>query len=87
MTKADFEEKYGNFKLTFSKYYKYSFTYKGTTSDGVEIEAIFGGGSDDIYKTEVTNNGTEFVGNPIDYFWRYVHAKKGKDIVFEWSED
>jgi hypothetical protein len=86
MTKADFENKYGDFKLTFSRYYKYSFTYTGATDDGVEIEASYGGNGEDIYKHEVVNNDKEFVGKPVDDFWSSITARIGKDVIFHWDE-
>jgi len=46
--------KYGETKMKFSSYYKYSFTFKGITGDGEEIFASIGGESDDIYRTSIS---------------------------------
>lgn len=45
---------YGEVKMKFSSYYKYTFTYKGTTSDGNTVYASIGGSADDIYKLSVS---------------------------------
>ena len=52
MTREEFFEKYSNELLTFEYYYKYTFGYKGVTSDGkYEITAYIGGETADaIYK-------------------------------------
>lgn len=53
MTRAEIIEQYGDIGLFFAHYYKYSFTYTGTTEDGVKIIAVRGGCGDDIYKDDV----------------------------------
>jgi hypothetical protein len=60
LTKEQFIEKYGDIEMYFQEYYKYSFTFKGTTPNGEIIRVSIGGGSDDIYRLEVCdgNNGT-----------------------------
>lgn len=42
-------EKYGNTKLHFSHYNKFTFYFSGLTDDGI-ITVSFGGNADDIYE-------------------------------------
>lgn len=53
MTKEKFIEKYGDILVTFTDYYKYTFTFKGTTRDGKTIVVDVGTDSDSIYRFEV----------------------------------
>lgn len=85
MTREEFYEKYGDVKVKFSDYYKYTFNYVGELSDGGQISVGYGGGSEDIYRHEVVPNveqtitslypytGTAFDkdGNVIDEFYDY----------------
>jgi len=52
MTKSEFIAKYGNRKVKFSSYYKYSFTFV----DGKGLTIRVGGDRDDIYRFSVTAN-------------------------------
>lgn len=54
MTESDFLEKYGDVKVKFHSYYKYSFNFMGTLEDGSTITVSVGGNSDDIYRFNVT---------------------------------
>ena len=45
---------YGNVEVQFVCYYKFVFTYKGTTQDGKTIMVSFGGGADSIYERDVS---------------------------------
>lgn len=53
MTEQDFFDKYGEEAVTFSSYYKYSFTYEGTSKEGHRIVISYGGSADDIYRYDV----------------------------------
>lgn len=53
MTKDEFYEKYGDVKIKFSSYYKYTFTYGGELPDGGRVSVDYGGNSDDIYRFDV----------------------------------
>ena len=53
MTKDEFYEKYGQVKVKFSSYYKYTFTFEGTLNDGGRIVIDVGGSSGEIYRFEV----------------------------------
>lgn len=52
LTKDQFIEKYGDVLVEFSRYYKFTFTYKGTLPDGGIITVDVGGGSAEIYRHE-----------------------------------
>lgn len=56
ITKKQFIEKYGEIKVKFESYYKYTFTYSATLPDGKIISVGYGGNSDDIYKLSVTSD-------------------------------
>ena len=61
MTKEEFFEKYGDVKVTFSSYNKFTFTFSKVLSDGKKIVVEVGGNSDDIYRMEVSSGVEEFV--------------------------
>lgn len=63
MTRAEFYAKYGDVEVTFSNYYKYTFTYAATLPDGKRLTVCYGGNSDEIYRHEVTTNGAEKVSS------------------------
>jgi len=85
MTNDEAAEKYGNTKLKFSKYYKYSFEYFGEAEDGAKIHTSFGGSSDDIYRHEVEADYLEKLGNP-EGNWMYVSIKKDGEKIYEYSD-
>ena len=51
-------EKYGNIKVKFTYYYKYTFIYTSTIGD-LKISVYIGGDSSDIYKIEVNPENFE----------------------------
>ena len=53
MNQAELIEKYGNVKLKFDSYYKYTFTYTGLTDEGLTINVELGGDPDEIYKADL----------------------------------
>ena len=53
MNKGEIIRKYGDVKLKFKYYYKYSFYYEGKAPDGAVVCASYGGDSEDIYKFRV----------------------------------
>lgn len=61
MTREEFYEKYGDVKVKFSSYYKYTFTYAATLPDGRRLTCDYGGNSDDIYRHEVAPEAEETV--------------------------
>lgn len=57
MSNAQFtriKNKYAKTELHFTNYYKYTFYYKGVTTDGKEIEITNFGDSADIYRADLT---------------------------------
>lgn len=61
MTREEFYDKYGHVQVTFSSYYKYTFTYAATLPDGKRMTVFYGGNSDEIYRHEVASDGIEYV--------------------------
>lgn len=53
MTREEFIAKYGDVKVTFDCYYKYTFSFSGTCDNGYAIFVDVGGSSDDIYRFSV----------------------------------
>ena len=52
ITKKEFMDQYGDVVVSFSSYYKYSFTFRGT-KNGESIRVCLGGNHSDIYRFEV----------------------------------
>ena len=50
---GEFYEKYKDVNFKFLSYYKFTFTYRGFTSDGEEVRIGVGGIADYIYKDRV----------------------------------
>ena len=85
MTREEFYEKYGDVKVKFSSYYKYTFTYEATLPDGNRLTCGYGGDHDDIYRHDVSADWEETVsglephegsvynpqGNVIESFYDY----------------
>ena len=51
--REEFYEKYKDVNFKFLSYYKFTFTYRGFTSDGEEVKIDVGGIADDIYRESV----------------------------------
>lgn len=63
MTRQEFYEKYGGVKVTFSSYYKFTFTYAAKLPDGSRLTCGYGGNSADIYRHEVGTDNEETVSS------------------------
>lgn len=50
----EFYEKYKDVNFKFLSYYKFTFTYRGFTSDGEEVKVNVGGVADYIYRESVS---------------------------------
>lgn len=61
MTIEEVNEKFKDVLVTFSSYYKYSFTYTGESEDGYKLRCSYGGSSDDIYRYDVDTKPFPFV--------------------------
>ena len=79
MTSEEFYEKYGDVKVKFSGYYKYTFTYTGKLPDGVEIVVGYGGNADDIYRHNVGANCEETVSS-IEPYCGTTYGKDGRVV-------
>ena len=54
---GEFYEKYKDVSFKFLSYYKFTFTYRGFTSDGEEVRIGVGGTADYIYQESVKADG------------------------------
>ena len=54
---GEFYEKYKDVNFKFLSYYKFTFTYRGFTSDGEEVRIGVGGTADYIYRESVKADG------------------------------
>ena len=54
---GEFYEKYKDVNFKFLSYYKFTFTYRGFTSDGEEVRIGVGGIADYIYRESVSADG------------------------------
>lgn len=70
MTRAEFYEKYGQFPVKFSSYYKYIFTYSGALPDGGSVECDCGGDAGEIYRHSVTPDTKELINTLQPYAGR-----------------
>lgn len=74
LTKADFLARYGSLLVTFSSYYKYTFTFTGQLPayPGRTIAVYVGGGSDGIYRLDVTAGHAQSVES-LDIEWGSIY--------------
>ena len=56
MTREEFIAKYGDVKVTFDCYYKYTFSFSGTCDNGHLVLVDVGGDSSDIYNIGVNSD-------------------------------
>ena len=61
MDKKEFLSTFGEVEVTFSSYYKYTFTFEATLPDGRVLYVSIGGHVDDIYRMSITNNQKQTV--------------------------
>lgn len=61
ITREEFYEKYGDVLVSFSNYYKYTFTYDATLQDGKRLTVGYGGDPSQIYRHDVRRDSTETV--------------------------
>lgn len=77
------KEKYGNVKLKFNGYYKYTFSFTGKTEDGEEVYASVGGIADDIYKLEVIAEKEETINSLCP---NYITVSKNGKTIVDWND-
>ena len=79
MTTEEVNEKFKDIKVKFTNYFKYTFTFTGTTKDGYEIQCDYGGDSDMIYRFSVSDVPINF--NSVDD-WSIVSVSHNKNQVY-----
>ncbi len=79
MTREEFYEKYGNYVVTFSSYYKYTFNYSANIADDKKIMVSYGGNAEQIYRYYVNPTSRDTVRN-IEPYFGVVTDKDGKEI-------
>lgn len=84
MTREEFYEKYGDVKVTFSHYYKYTFTYSGTLPDGRKIDVDTGGDAPEIYRNSVTCGAEETVKKLYPYAGRVYDGEQETDSFYDY---
>jgi hypothetical protein len=82
MSKTEFLELYGEAKVSFSFYYKYTFSFKGEF-DGKSIYASVGGIADDIYKLNIIG-GQEYLLKDLDF--NYAEVTKCGITIAEFND-
>lgn len=66
MNKEEFIEKYGEVKVKFDFYFKYTFYFKGILENGNSILCSFGGTADSIFKFGISSEEISITDlNPI----------------------
>lgn len=83
ITKDQFIEKYGDVLVEFSRYYKFTFTYKGTLPDGASITIDLGGDSAEIYRHEVVPNLKETIRSLDPYAGSVYMGEKLVDSFYD----
>ena len=63
----EFYEKYKDVNFKFLSYYKFTFTYRGFTSDGEEVKIGVGGTANEIYRECVTADSVYNISILIPY--------------------
>lgn len=86
MTRAEFYEKYKDVELSFSSYFKYTFTYKAELDDGLIVMARVGGDHDTIYRMNVSHEdkGTMYTLDP--YAGEVYHKDNPNKIIDEFYD-
>ena len=82
LTEKEFLEVYGEAKVIFTSYYKYSFNFEGEFN-GKSIYVSVGENADDIYKFDVTA-GKEYAVKELGM--SYAKVKEGETIIAEFTD-
>lgn len=82
LTEKQFLEKYGEAKVVFAYYYKYSFTFTGEF-EGKKLHVIVGGSADDIYRFDVEPNKEYQVK---ELGMNYATVKDGETTIAEFED-
>ncbi len=79
MTRKEFYEKYGDVKVKFKSYYKYTFTYTAQLPNGNQLICTYGDNAGDIYRHNVTADGEVSI-NTLYPYAGYVHDENGNEL-------
>lgn len=85
MTYEDFSRLYDEVPLTFSDYYKFTFTFAGHARDHTFITAKYGGEPDRIYKMKIIENDVKTLRHSRPYYIKAERGGLGGEVIFEQS--
>lgn len=83
MTEKEFLKQYGEVKVVFYSYYKYTFSFIGSI-DGKSIFVTIGGNSDDIYRLDITA-GVEIAVKDLGIGINYGVVKDNDKIIAKYD--
>ncbi len=83
MKKEEILKQYGEVKLKFYSYYKFTFTFIGYTDNGIRVVANTGGDSDDIYRMDVNAKKEETLNTLLPDF---IDISKDGVSVATWDD-
>lgn len=86
MTKDEFLDTYKNVEVSFTEYYKYTFTFRGISENGDTIECSCGGTSEEIYRFEVISGKRIPISDLKLDLYKGIVFRDGKEIddFYEW---
>ena len=82
LNEKEFLEIYGEAKVVFTSYYKYSFSFRGEFN-GKSIYVSVGGNADDIYRFDV-DAGKEYAVKQLGI--SYAEVKEGETTIAEFTD-
>ncbi len=83
ISKKEFLEKYDGMQLTFYRYYKYTFTFRGTDDDGTVVHVSRGCDAAEIYWDEVMYASVAFIDASCEWEWNSgIAYKDGAEIEY-----
>ena len=82
LNEKEFLELYGEAKVVFTSYYKYSFSFRGEFN-GKSIYVSVGGSADDIYRFDV-DAGKEYAVKELGI--SYAEVKEGETTIAEFTD-
>jgi len=82
LNEKEFLEMYGEAKVVFTSYYKYSFSFRGEFN-GKSMYVSVGGNADDIYRFDVTA-GKEYAVKELGM--SYAEVKEGETTIAEFTD-
>jgi len=82
LNEKEFLEMYGEAKVVFTSYYKYSFSFRGEFN-GKSIYVSVGGSADDIYRFDV-DAGKEYAVKQLGI--SYAEVKEGETTIAEFTD-